>query len=70
LKNLVSCADGVYPYKKRGWRAQRAGIANTCKDGKSVRADRRLRADDETIRTQATIFEEPVVLILKWALRP
>jgi len=55
----------VYPYKKRGWRAQRAGLAKTCTDGKPVRADRRLRTDDETIRTQATIFEEPVFGILK-----
>jgi len=39
-------------------RAQRAGVAKTCTDGKSVRADRRLRADDEAIRTQATIFEK------------
>jgi len=34
-------------------------------DGKSVRADRRLRTDDEAIRTQTTIFKEPVFLILK-----
>jgi len=43
----------------------RAGFTNTCTDvpshsqdlhGRSVRADRRLRADDETIRTQSTIF--------------
>jgi hypothetical protein len=65
LKNLAFCADGVYPYKKRDWRAQRAGVGKTCTDGKSVRADRRLRTDDEAIRTQATIFKEPVFLILK-----
>jgi len=65
VKNLVSCADGLYPCKKRGWRAQRAGFAKTCTDGKSVRADRRLRADDEPIRTQAAIFEKSVFLILK-----
>jgi hypothetical protein len=55
----------VYPYEKRGWRAQRAGFAKTCTDGKSVRADRLLRTDDEPIRTQETIFEEPVLLTLK-----
>jgi hypothetical protein len=48
----------VYPYQKRGWRAQRAGFAKTCADGKSVRADRCLRTDDETIRTQTTIFNK------------
>jgi hypothetical protein len=40
-------------------------FAETCTDGKSVRADRRLRTDDEAIRTQATIFEEAIFLILK-----
>jgi len=65
LKNLVSCTDGVYLYKKRGWRAQRAGVGKTCTDGKAVRADRRLCADDEAIGTQATIFEETVFLALK-----
>jgi hypothetical protein len=64
FENLVFCTDGVYPYRKRGWRAQRADVRKTCTDGKSVRADRRLRTDDEAIRTQATIFEEPVFLIL------
>jgi hypothetical protein len=43
------------------WRAQRAGVSKTCTDGKSVRADHRLRADDETIRTQATIFDKPIL---------
>jgi hypothetical protein len=37
----------------------------TCTDEKSVRADRRLRTDDEAIRTQTTIFEEPAFLFLK-----
>jgi len=55
----------VYLYKKRGWRAQRAGVGKTCTDGKAVRADRRLCADDEAIGTQATIFEETVFLALK-----
>jgi hypothetical protein len=65
LKNPVFCTDGVYPYKKRGWRAQRAGVGKTCTNGKSVRADRRLRTDDEAIRTQTTIFKEPIFFILK-----
>jgi len=65
LKNLGFCTDGVYPYRNRGWRAQRAGVGKTCTDGKSVRADRRLRADDGAIRAQATIFEKPIFLILK-----
>ena len=39
-------------------------LAKTCTDGQSVRADRRLRAYGEAIRTQATIFEETVLLIL------
>jgi hypothetical protein len=65
LKNLVFCTDGVYPYKKRGWRAQRAAVGKTCTDGKPVRADRRLRTDDEAIHTQATIFKKPAFLILK-----
>jgi len=30
---------------------------------KAVRADRRLRTDDEAIRAPATIFKEPVLLI-------
>jgi hypothetical protein len=55
----------VYPYTKRGWRAERAGVGKTCTDEKSVRADRRLRTDDETIRAQAAIFKETVFLILK-----
>jgi hypothetical protein len=55
----------VYPYKKRSWRAQRAGVSKTCTDGKSVRADRLLRTDDEAIRAQETIFEGPAFLILK-----
>jgi hypothetical protein len=44
---------------------RRAAAGKTCTDEKSVRADRRLRTDDETIRTQTTIFKEPVFLILK-----
>jgi len=64
-QNLVFCTDAVYPCRKRGWRAQRAGFAKTCTDGESVRADRRLRADDGPIRTQATVLEEPVFLILQ-----
>jgi hypothetical protein len=51
----------VYPYKKRGWRAQRADLAKTRTDDKSVRADRRLRTDDKPIRAQTTIFEEPMI---------
>jgi len=43
---------------------QRAGVAKTCTDDEAVRADRRLRADDETIRTQSTIIEKPVVFEL------
>jgi hypothetical protein len=39
--------------------------SKTCTDEKSVRADRRLRTDDEAIRARTTIFEEPVFLILK-----
>ena len=35
-----------------------AMVNKTGTDGKSVRADRGLRADDEAIRTQATIFNE------------
>jgi hypothetical protein len=50
--------------KKRDWRAPRTGLAKTCTDGKSVRAHRRLRTDDEAMRTQATIFDEAVFLIL------
>jgi hypothetical protein len=57
MKNPVSCADGVYPHKRPGWRAPRAGFGKTRTDGKSVRADRRLRTDDEAIRTQSTIFK-------------
>jgi hypothetical protein len=40
-------------------------FAKPCTDGKTVRADRRLRPDDEAICAQATILEEPVFLILK-----
>jgi len=59
---------------RRCWvAAQRAGVgltrsarfAKTCTDDESVRADRRLRADDESIRTQATIFERNLFLKLK-----
>jgi hypothetical protein len=38
---------------------KRAGFDKTCTDGNPVRADRRLRTDDEAIRTQAAIFDEP-----------
>jgi hypothetical protein len=31
-------------------------MGKACTDEKSVRADRRLRTDDEAIRTQSTIF--------------
>jgi hypothetical protein len=59
-------ADGVYPHKTNGVGARRAqGFANLGTDKKSVRADRRLRTDDEAIRTQSTIFKQPVFLILK-----
>ena len=68
IRNLDCRTDGVYPYDNRGWRAQRAGLAKTCTDGKSVRADRRLRTDDVAIRTQATISREPVLLILQRVL--
>jgi len=53
----------VYPRKKRGWRAQRAGHSKTCAHGKSVRADRHLRPDDDPVRAQAAIFDKPVLLI-------
>jgi hypothetical protein len=43
------------------------GVGKTCTDRKSVRADRRLRTDDETIRAQSAIFEKPVLLVLKRA---
>ena len=65
LKGLFFCTDGLYPRKKIGRRAQRAGVSKTCTDGKSVRADRRWRADDEAIRTPTTIFEKTAFLILK-----
>jgi hypothetical protein len=58
IEEPAFCTDGVYPYKKRGWRAQHAGVraqhadvGKTCTDEKSVRVDRRLRTDDEAIRT-------------------
>jgi hypothetical protein len=49
----------------RGWRAQRAAFDFACAaqspeklhGRKTVRADRRLRTDDEAIRAQSTIFE-------------
>jgi hypothetical protein len=49
FKNLVFGTDGLYPYQKQGWRAQRAGFRKTCTDEKPVRA-------------QATIVEEAVFL--------
>jgi hypothetical protein len=69
LKNPVRCTDGVYPYIGRGWRAERAGVGKACTDGKSVRADRRLRTDNEAIRAQSTIFVEPIFRILKNPVR-
>jgi hypothetical protein len=42
-----------------------AAVDKTCTDEKFVRADHRLRTDDEAIRAQATIFEEPVFLTMK-----
>jgi hypothetical protein len=54
----------VYPEKLDGVGARSAqDFAKPCTDEKSVRADRRLRTDDEAIRTQATIYEEPVFRI-------
>jgi flagellar protein FliO/FliZ len=64
FKGLVFCTDGVYPCKKPGRRAQRASFAESCTDDKSVRADPCRRADDEAIRTPATIFRKSIVFIL------
>jgi hypothetical protein len=47
----------VYPYKLDVVGARSAqDFAKPCTDEKSVRADRRLRTDDETIRAQSTIL--------------
>jgi hypothetical protein len=56
-KNRVGCTDGVYPYSRRGWRTQRARICqDLARTENPVRADRRLRTDDEAIRAQSTIW--------------
>jgi len=55
--NRDLCTDAFYPYRNRGWRAQRAGFAKICTGEKSVVPDRFPRADDAAIRAQATMFK-------------
>src|SRR5689334_15903480 len=73
--NCVFRTECFSPYGKRSWRAQRAGFGHFRRDGqlahaackdcenlrgrKTARADRRLRADDEAVRTQTTILYNP-----------
>ena len=45
------------------------GLLTPARTEKPVRADRRLRTDDESIRTQTTILKKPVFPILKRVLR-
>jgi hypothetical protein len=54
----IRTADGV------GARSAQL-FAKTCTDEKSVRADRRLRTDDEAIRAQTTIFCKPGSVMFK-----
>jgi hypothetical protein len=39
-------------------------LAKTCTDDKPVRADRRLRADDEAIHAQSAISRKTVLIII------
>jgi hypothetical protein len=50
-------SEGVYPYKTNGVGARSAqDFAKNLHGRNTVRADRRLRADNEAIRAQSTIF--------------
>jgi len=44
-------------------RFARSRAVKTCTNEKSVRADRRFRADDEAIRTKTTIFSKPLAAV-------
>jgi hypothetical protein len=55
----------VYPYKLDVVGARSAQAVAKLARTEAVRADYRLCTDDEAIRTQATIFNKPVFLVLK-----
>jgi hypothetical protein len=64
-KNRVQFVRMVYPYKLDVVGARCAQAFAKLARTEAVRADRRLRTDDEAIRAQATIFNKPVFLVLK-----
>jgi hypothetical protein len=69
--NRDFCTDVSYPYRNRGWRAQRAGFGRADSVAPffawgipwlartaAVRADRRLRTDEKPIRAKSTILDK------------
>jgi hypothetical protein len=63
--NRVFRADTLFIRTKNTVGARSAQVLQNLRGREPVRADRRLRTDKKRIRTQAAIFNEPLVLISK-----